>query len=194
MLVITRPLTKGIPCAPGEFREIPQEVVRRLTNTEKWTKAMNKMNRHTTLTMTTLAFLWLGIVLLAGKAVGQQAGSTLKNQLVGTWMLASNYTDREDGSKIDTFGPNPVGILMLDGDGRLSLQEMGSGLPKFASNNRQEGTAEENKAIVQGSICYFGTYTIDEAAKTLIFHLEAARSRIGTGPSKSDLSLSPETN
>jgi hypothetical protein len=172
MLVITRPLTKGIPCAPGEFREIPQEVVRRLTNTEKWTKAMNKMNRHTTLTMTTLAFLWLGIVLLAGKAVGQQAGSILKNQLVGTWMLASNYTDREDGSKIDTFGPNPKGILMLDGDGRLSLQEMGSGLPKFASNNRQEGTADENKAIVQGIICYFGTYTIDEAATTLIFHLE----------------------
>src|SRR3984893_3254716 len=78
MLVITRPLTKGIPCAPGEFREIPQEIVRRLTNTEKWTKAMNKMNRHTTLTMT-LAYLWLGIVLLAGKAVGQQAGSILKH-------------------------------------------------------------------------------------------------------------------
>ena len=56
--------------------------------------------------------------------------------------------------------------------GFLSLQEMRSDLPKFGTNNRQEGTADENKAIVQGSICYFGTYTIDEAAKTLIFHLE----------------------
>jgi hypothetical protein len=79
---------------------------------------------------------------------------------------------QEDGSKVDTFGPNPVGILMLDGDGLLSLQEMRSDLPQFGTNNRQEGTADENKAIVQGSICYFGTYTIDEAAKTLIFHLE----------------------
>jgi hypothetical protein len=107
-----------------------------------------------------------------GKAVGQQAGSTLKDQLVGTWMVVSNYTDREDGSKFDTFGPNPMGIVMFDGDGRLSLQEMRSDLPKFASNSRQEGTAEENQAIVQGSICYFGTYTLDEAAKTLTFHIE----------------------
>lgn len=107
---------------------------------------MNIVNRRTTLTLTALVFLWLGVVLPAGKAVGQQAGSTLKNQLVGTWMLVSNYTDREDGSKFDTFRLNPAGILMLDGDGRLSLQEMRSDLPKFASNNRQEGTAEENKA------------------------------------------------
>ena len=92
-------------------------------------------------------------------------------------MVASNYTDREDGSKIDTFGPNPVGILMLDGDGRLSLQEMRSDLPKFGSNNRQEGTADENKAIVQGIICYFGTYTIDEAAKA---SLTTVRSCHGT--------------
>jgi hypothetical protein len=44
---------------------------------------MSTMNRRTTLALTALAFLWLGVVLLAGKAVGQ-AGSTLKNQLVGT--------------------------------------------------------------------------------------------------------------
>ena len=49
---------------------------------------------------------------------------------------------------------------------------MRSDLPKFASNDRQTGTADENKAIVQGLICYFGTYTFDDPAKTLTFHLE----------------------
>jgi hypothetical protein len=29
----------------------------------------------------------------------------------------------------------------------------------------------KSKAIVQGSICYFGKYTVDEAAKTLTFHI-----------------------
>jgi len=62
--------------------------------------------------LTALAFLCLAIALPAGKVVGQQAGSTLKNQLVGTWMLVSNHTDREDGSKFDTFGPNPTGIVV----------------------------------------------------------------------------------
>jgi hypothetical protein len=33
-------------------------------------------------------------------------------------------------------------------------------LPKFAANNRNVGTPEENKAIVQGSFAYFGTYTV----------------------------------
>jgi hypothetical protein len=30
---------------------------------------------------------------------------------------------------------------------------------KFASNNRHVGTPEENKAFVEGSIAYFGTYS-----------------------------------
>src|SRR5260370_40709629 len=50
---------------------------------------------------------------------------------------------------------------------------MRSDLPKFARNNRQEGTAEENKAVVQGSICYFGTYSVSEVDHTLNFHLES---------------------
>jgi hypothetical protein len=135
-------------------------------------KKMNAMHRRTTLTLTALAFLWPGVILPVGNAVGQQAGSTLKDQLVGTWLLVSAYTERQDGSQAETFGPHPTGILMCDGNGHLSLQEMRSDLPKFTSNNRQEGTPEENKAIVQGSICYFGTYTLDEAAKALTMHLE----------------------
>jgi lipocalin-like protein len=133
---------------------------------------MNTLHRGTPFTLTALACLWLGVVLPAGHAVGQQAESALKDQLLGTWMLVSAYTEREDGSKAETFGPHPIGVVMFDGEGRLALQEMRSDLPKFASNNRQEGTPEENKAMVQGSICYFGTYTLDEAAKTLTFHLE----------------------
>jgi hypothetical protein len=45
-------------------------------------------------------------------------------------------------------------------------------LPKFASNNRAAGTPEENKAVVQGSIAYFGTITANEADKTYTQHYE----------------------
>jgi Lipocalin-like domain len=47
-------------------------------------------------------------------------------------------------------------------------------LPKFASNNRETGTAEENKAIVQGSLAYFGTYTVSETDKTITTHIESS--------------------
>lgn len=103
---------------------------------------------------------------------GQQAESILKNQLVGTWMLASNFTNRDDGSKVDMLGLNPTGMLMFDAGGRFSLNEMRSDLPRVGSNSR-EATEAENKAIVQGSIGCFGTYTVDEAAKTLTVHIDA---------------------
>jgi len=127
------------------------------------------MNRINSAVLTTSAVLFG--VLLAGEG-GGQTGSTLKEQLIGIWRLVSNYTEREDGTKFDTFGPNPIGIIGLDADGRMFLQEMRSDLPQFASNNRQQGTAEENKVIVQGSISYFGTYTVDERAKTLSFQIQ----------------------
>jgi hypothetical protein len=34
-------------------------------------------------------------------------------------------------------------------------------LPKIASNNRLQGTPEENKAIVGGSLVFFGTYSVN---------------------------------
>ena len=49
---------------------------------------------------------------------------------------------------------------------------MRSDLPKFASKNRITGTPEENKAIVHGSIAYFGTYSIDEATHVFTVNIE----------------------
>ncbi len=82
---------------------------------------------------------------VAPRAVAQST----KDLLIGTWLLISNYSERPEG-KFEITGPNPTGILMFDAAGRMSLQIMRSTLPKFASNKRQQGTPEENKAIVQG--------------------------------------------
>jgi hypothetical protein len=48
-----------------------------------------------------------------------------------------------------------------------------SDLPKFTSKNRQAETPEENKAVVQGSIAYFGTYSVSETDKTITTHIES---------------------
>jgi GH15 family glucan-1,4-alpha-glucosidase len=92
---------------------------------------------------------------------------------VGTWTLVS-ITLEQDGKKTDFYGPNPRGQLMYDANGRLSVIITRSDLPKFASNSRETGTAEENKAIVQGSIAYFGTYTVSETDKTISYHIESS--------------------
>jgi Lipocalin-like domain len=40
-------------------------------------------------------------------------------------------------------------------------------VPKFAANNRVQGTAAENKAAVDGVIAHYGTYSFDAANKVI---------------------------
>lgn len=130
------------------------------------------MNRFNTLTVTGTTLLLVAVAVLSGGAVSQQ--NTLRDQLLGAWSYTSVDTVRADGSRVPMYGPNPQGIAIFDGTGRYALVNARSGLPKFASSNRLEGSAEENKAIVQGSIAHFGRYTVDEADKAIIFHIETS--------------------
>jgi hypothetical protein len=59
-------------------------------------------------------------------------------------------------------------------DGRYASINTRNDLPKFASGSRLQGTAEENKAIVQGSIAHFGTYSLTPDGKLLTLKPEAS--------------------
>jgi hypothetical protein len=56
----------------------------------------------------TLAFVCLGILLAASNTVGQQ--KTLKELIVGTWLLDSVYDQYQDGKKTNPWGPGVKGI------------------------------------------------------------------------------------
>ena len=73
------------------------------------------------------------------------------SDLVGTWQLVSVINTAKDGAKSDVFGPDPKGMMILGPDGHFVQVLTRPGLPKFAAENRLQGTPDENKAIVQGS-------------------------------------------
>jgi len=104
----------------------------------------------------------------------QTLAQSAQDQLVGTWMLVSVYIEGPDGSRFDAFGANPTGILIMDGNGRISVQFIGSDLPKFVSNDRLEGTPEENRAVIKGMLCYFGTYSVSDVDHSLNIHVEGS--------------------
>ena len=56
-------------------------------------------------------------------------------------------------------------------------------LPKIASNSRAQATADENKAIVQGSIGQFGTYSVRDKVITLKVAASTYPNYDGTGRS-----------
>ncbi len=128
------------------------------------------MDRRSLLGISTLTVLAVAL-LVASTAAPQKA---LKEQLQGTWSAVSATAILPDGTKSEQYGPNPKGMLIFDRDGRLSFILMSSNLPKFASNNRETGTAAENAAVVQRSIAYFGTYSVNEADKSYTAQIEGS--------------------
>jgi lipocalin-like protein len=116
--------------------------------------------------------LSLGVGLPTMDAVGQQ--KSLGEQILGAWTYVAVDTVRPDGSRTPMYGPDPQGMVIFDASGHYALVNARADQPKFASNNRLDGTPEEYKAIVQGSIAHFGRYTVNEADKTITFHIETS--------------------
>lgn len=126
------------------------------------------MNRFGILSL--CAVTSLGLALLSGAALGQQ--KSIKKQIVGSWTYVSAESIAPDGKRTPTFGPNPAGQVIFGSDGRFVSLVVRSDLPKFAANSRTAGTAEENKAVVEGGIGTFGRYSIDEGDHVLILNIE----------------------
>ena len=100
-------------------------------------------------------------------------GQTAKERLVGSWTLVS-LTVGEGADQTLPYGPNPKGSMMVDANGRFMITVVQSDLPNFASNNRMRGTPDENNSVVQGSMAYYGTYTIDEATRVITVNVEGS--------------------
>ncbi len=123
--------------------------------------------------MALAAFMGLALTVgIASHGIAQQQAESVKQQLVGTWLLVSDVATRPDGTPFEPFGDNPKGILMFDSAGHFSIQYSGDARRKVASNNRLKGTPEEDKANAKGTQAYYGTYSVDAAASTLTFHVE----------------------
>jgi hypothetical protein len=107
-------------------------------------------------------------------AASAQPAKSLREQLVGTWNFVIAEITAKDGTKTLPFGDAPKGQLIFTQDGHFSQVHISSGLPRIASNNRLAGTDADNRAIVHGTLALFGTYSVDEAKKTLTFNITAS--------------------
>ena len=116
--------------------------------------------------------LVLGGALLSPEAIGQQ--TSLGEQLRGSWTLVSHEAVRRDGSKVLPYGPDPHGIAIFSPDGRFIISVMRAGRASYAIAFPSQGTADENKATAEGTMTYFGTYSVDETKRVIAIHIEAS--------------------
>jgi len=125
--------------------------------------------------MRRLSRVTLILVVCLGLAASSAAAQTAKD-MVGSWSLVSDVNTSSDGRKVEPFGANPQGTAIFGSDGRFAIVISRADLAKFASDNRMQGTPDENRAIVQGSIGFFGSYLVANGA--VIQHIDG-----GTWPS-----------
>ena len=128
-----------------------------------------------------VAMVLLVVTVLSGGMLSGATGvwakekpGTLAKQAQGSWTLVSIYVE-QDGKKIEPFGSQPRGVITLTPNGRFSYIMLKANLPKIAADNRMKSTAEENQAIVQGSLAAYGTYkVVNEKEHAVQVHIEGS--------------------
>ena len=101
-----------------------------------------------------------GLASVPGSAVGQE--KSLKDQLVGSWILVSTETTSQSGKRYP-YGTDPRGILILDAIGRYAVVQGRVDRPKLKSAVRRD--EEEFGAAAMDFAANFGTWavTVDKA-------------------------------
>jgi len=82
----------------------------------------------------------------------------LAMDLTGTWKLVSGGEWRPNGEMLQPWGKKPVGLLMYDAAGNVSMQI------------HFDGKSPSGETF----LAYFGTYRVDTAAGTVAHHVVAS--------------------
>jgi hypothetical protein len=106
----------------------------------------------------------------------------IQSPVVGTWRLASFESRTLDGNVVYPAGPDPVGYIMYNEDGYMSVAFMAADRTAFASGDIRGGSAEERIAAFDTYLSYCGTYEVQ--GNKVIHHIEVSLFPNWTGVSQ----------
>ena len=92
--------------------------------------------------------------------------------VAGSWTLVAADLLKPDGSVVRDYGESPKGRLLIDADGRYSLQIYKSERARFASADKAAGSDMEFRSAVLGSSTHYGSIKFEGGQMT--FQIEGA--------------------
>jgi hypothetical protein len=98
-------------------------------------------------------------------------GDAVKELFAGAWRLVTAEYRHGGGVLGYPFGPNPVGLLMYDAAGNMSVQIMQPNRAALADANAGQRAEDEGRAAFDGYLGYYGTYRLLPDEQTIIHHL-----------------------
>lgn len=114
--------------------------------------------------------LWM----LAGLAARDTPAPDAGFPLQGTWTLVAADKILPDGVVTRDYGDKPSGRLIIDAEGRYSLQIFKAERLGFVTDAKADGSPDEFKSAVMGSSTHYGKVAIDEKAGLLVFSIEGS--------------------
>ena len=101
-----------------------------------------------------------------------------KEAFVGAWKLISLESVRPNGEVVEGWmGRNPVGLIIYDSKGYMSVQLIRDPRPAMTANTVSElnkVAPEELKDAYVGYYAYFGTYEVNEKEGFVIHHVQGS--------------------
>ena len=121
---------------------------------------------------TLLAMGLTAVSMLTMHVPGGAAQGTLRAQLIGHWRLVSSEQLREGEAPVFSLGPSPVGMISYTADGHMLAQLSSTIRPKVRA---ADATAEQQRELLRTYTAYFGTFDVDETARTVTHHRDGSQ-------------------
>ena len=130
----------------------------------------------------------------AASVATSPAHAAAPEDLVGTWRLVS-FEDVEDGKIVRRFGEKPIGLFVYTRDGHVIIQISNPANPACLTKGKKSlpggnddialpiCTPEQMQTLLDGTVAYWGTYTVDMAAGVITHKVrsDVANGYAGTG-------------
>ncbi len=125
----------------------------------------------------------------AGMTAQQLAQPSERRNVIGVWELVSLQDHRPNGDVLDWMGTKPSGTLIYSPDGHMSVQIMRDphpvvGASMWSSDGRDllpSASASAIRDAYGGYYAYFGTWEIDEGARTVTHHIRGSMRAVEVG-------------
>jgi hypothetical protein len=94
--------------------------------------------------------------------------------LLGAWNLRTWFEVKSNGDRVFPLGQDAIGQIVYSADGHVAAQLMARQPERFQSDDWREASATESARAWKQYFGYFGRFTVDLSASTVIHHVEGS--------------------
>jgi Lipocalin-like domain len=100
--------------------------------------------------------------------------ATKQQSFIGTWKLISDKQVKTDGSSSDLYGASPLGQLIYDSNGHMSVHLLTPDLMKCGTLDRRKCPDSAARSAFDNYLGYWGRYKMSADGKSIMHIIEGA--------------------